>query len=202
MTRQAAAVRPAAVRPAAVRLTAAAAALLTVAAGLVVTYAGSGPVAKPVGDCLYTVLLHTLIVAAAPRVRPLPAAGLAFALSAGVELAQLTGLPAALAGRSTLARLVLGTTFNAPDLLWYAAGAALAAAAHAALAAAARRRRGGQARKTPTDARFGSNQTSVGSFSPNASRRAERSSGWQRTARRRPRRRAVRPARRSSLSRR
>ncbi|WP_158791063.1 DUF2809 domain-containing protein, partial [Streptomyces sp. NRRL WC-3549] len=43
------------------------------------------------------------------------------------------GLPAELSRHSTAARLVLGSTFNAPDLLWYAVGAASACAVHAAL---------------------------------------------------------------------
>ena len=49
--------------------------------------------------------------------------GLAF--SCAVECLQLTDVPAALAERSTLARLALGTTFHAPDLLRYALGAAV-----------------------------------------------------------------------------
>lgn len=113
-----------------VRATAAAAALVTVAAGLGVRSTASGDVAKYAGDALYTVLIHTLVVVLVPRVRPLTVAGAALALSWAVELAQLTGVPAGLAQRSTVARLVLGSTFNAPDLLWYAVGAALACAVH------------------------------------------------------------------------
>jgi uncharacterized protein YfiM (DUF2279 family) len=39
-------------------------------------------------------------------------------------------VPAALSAHSALARLVLGTTFNAPDLFWYAVGAAVGYAIH------------------------------------------------------------------------
>ncbi|MFD5876441.1 DUF2809 domain-containing protein [Streptomyces sp. NPDC060322] len=117
----------------AVRATAVAAALVTVAAGLGVRSTADGDVAKYAGDALYTVLIHTLVVLLVPRVRPLTAAGVALAVSWAVELAQLTGVPADLARRSTVARLVLGSTFNAPDLLWYAAGAALAWAVHSRL---------------------------------------------------------------------
>jgi hypothetical protein len=39
-------------------------------------------------------------------------------------------VPAAWSARSTLARLVLGSTFNTPDLFWYAVGITVAAAAH------------------------------------------------------------------------
>ncbi|MFF3834468.1 DUF2809 domain-containing protein [Streptomyces sp. NPDC002458] len=116
-----------------VRAVALAAALVTVAAGLGVRAAAGGDVAKYAGDALYTVLIHTLVVLLAPRVRPLTAAGVALAFSWAVELAQLTGVPADLARHSTVARLVLGSTFNAPDLLWYAVGAALAWAVHRGL---------------------------------------------------------------------
>lgn len=114
----------------AVRAAAVAAAVVTVAAGLGVRATAGGDAAKYAGDALYTVLIHTLVVLLAPRVRPLTAAGAALAVSWVVELAQLTGVPADLARRSTVARLVLGSTFNAPDLLWYAVGAALAWAVH------------------------------------------------------------------------
>ncbi len=67
--------------------------------------------------------------------RPVVAAGVALGFSCAVELFQLTGVPAELAARSTLARLVLGTTFNAPDLFWYATGAAAGWAAHRAVGA-------------------------------------------------------------------
>ncbi|MGK5627151.1 DUF2809 domain-containing protein [Streptomyces sp. URMC 123] len=122
------------------RAVAGAAALLTVAAGLGVRSALGGEAAKYAGDALYTVLVHALIVVAAPRVRPAVAAGTALVISCAIEFAQLTGVPAELSSRSTLARLVLGSTFNAPDLLWYAVGAALAGLAHrAALAGLAHR---------------------------------------------------------------
>ncbi|WP_307853186.1 DUF2809 domain-containing protein [Kitasatospora sp. RG8] len=113
------------------RIAAAVAAVLTVAAGLGVRAVTGGEFAKCAGDALYTVLVYALVLVAAPRLRPLPAAGLAAALSWAVELFQLTGLPDELGRRSVLARLVLGSTFNAPDLLWYVVGAALAAVVHA-----------------------------------------------------------------------
>ncbi|MFE4593773.1 ribosomal maturation YjgA family protein [Streptomyces laurentii] len=115
------------------RLPACAAALLTVAAGLGIRAAGSGVVAKYAGDALYTVLILTLVVLIAPRVRPVTAAGVALGFSCAVEFFQLTNVPAELAARSTLARLVLGTSFNAPDLFWYACGAAVGWAVHRAV---------------------------------------------------------------------
>lgn len=119
----------------AVRAAAVAAAVLTVAAGLGVRAVSGGEVAKYAGDALYTVLIHTLVVFLVPRVRPLTAAGTALVVSWAVELAQLTDLPAELSRHSTAARLVLGSTFNAPDLFWYAVGAALAWAVHTCLTA-------------------------------------------------------------------
>ncbi|WP_406392986.1 DUF2809 domain-containing protein [Streptomyces sp. NBC_00887] len=118
---------PSVARP---RAVAAAAALLTVAAGLGVRSVAGGELAKYAGDALYTVLAHALVLFLVPRVRPLTAAGAALAFSWAVEAAQLTGVPAELSERSTVARLVLGSTFNAPDLFWYLAGAVLAWAVH------------------------------------------------------------------------
>ncbi|MFF3315675.1 DUF2809 domain-containing protein [Streptomyces sp. NPDC003035] len=105
---------------------AAAAALLTVAAGLGIRSAATGDVATYAGDALYTVLVLALVVLIAPRVRAAWAAGVALGVSCAVEFFQLTGVPAELATRAvvgTPARLVLGTSFNAPDLFWYAVGA-------------------------------------------------------------------------------
>ena len=105
------------------RVAAGGAAVLTVAAGLGVRAVAGGDVAKYAGDALYTVLICTLVLVAAPRTRPLAVAGAGLAVSWAVELLQLTGLPAGLSRHSTVARLVLGSTFNVPDLLWYAVGA-------------------------------------------------------------------------------
>ncbi|GII76154.1 hypothetical protein Sru01_11360 [Sphaerisporangium rufum] len=126
------------------------AALGTVAAALVLRAVVAGPVAKYGGDALYTVLLYTLAVTAAPRIRPATAAALSLLASWAVEFAQLTGVPAQLSAQSPLARLVLGSTFNPPDLAWYAAGAALAWAVHTA---ATRPRPGGHESIRPTHAR-------------------------------------------------
>ncbi|WP_454321111.1 ribosomal maturation YjgA family protein [Streptomyces phaeoluteigriseus] len=106
------------------RLVAAAAALLTVGAGLGLRAVAAGSVAKYGGDALYTVLLLALVVLVAPRLSPLRAAGVALAASWAVEFLQLSAVPAELSRHSTAARLVLGSTFNAPDLFWYAVGAA------------------------------------------------------------------------------
>lgn len=98
------------------------------AAGLVVRDVTTGAVGKYGGVALYAVLIHVLVVVVAPRLRPPAVAGVALGICVLVELAQLTPLPAALSERSVVARLVLGSTFNAPDLLWYAVGVAVALA--------------------------------------------------------------------------
>ncbi|MFC8405614.1 DUF2809 domain-containing protein [Streptomyces griseoincarnatus] len=122
------------------RLLAAVAALVTVGAGLGLRAVATGDVAKYGGDALYTLLILALVVVLAPRSTPARAAGIALAVSWAVELLQLTGLPAGLSARSTAARLVLGSTFNAPDLFWYAVGAC---AGWLALRAVVRRREAG-----------------------------------------------------------
>ncbi|MFF0584953.1 DUF2809 domain-containing protein [Streptomyces sp. NPDC003781] len=106
------------------RLAAAAAAVVIVGAGLALRAVAAGEVAKYGGDALYTLLLFALVLVAAPGTAPAKAAAVALAVSWGVEFLQLTDVPADLARQSTAARLVLGSTFNAPDLFWYAVGAA------------------------------------------------------------------------------
>ncbi|MEU3901171.1 DUF2809 domain-containing protein [Streptomyces sp. NPDC045251] len=99
------------------------AALSVAGAGLGLRSAAAGDVAKYGGDSLYTLLIFTLVFVVAPRMPAAKAAALALAVSWGVEFLQLSGVPAELSRRSTAARLVLGSTFNAPDLFWYAVGA-------------------------------------------------------------------------------
>jgi hypothetical protein len=119
------------------------AAAVTVATGLSVRSVLGGDLAKYAGDALYALLIFWLVLVVAPRSRAWVAATAAFAVSVAVELFQLTGVPAELGAHSTLARLVLGTTFNAPDLPFYAVGAALGWALHRAARGirSARRRR-------------------------------------------------------------
>ncbi|GAA2993893.1 hypothetical protein GCM10020229_02930 [Kitasatospora albolonga] len=100
----------------------------TVAAGLVVTVAVPGVAGDALRDALYTVAWYLAVLLAAPRTRPAVAASAAAGISWAVELFQLTGIPAAHPGW----RLLLGTGFNAADLLWYALGAAACLAVHRA----------------------------------------------------------------------
>ncbi|MEV6472233.1 DUF2809 domain-containing protein [Streptomyces sp. NPDC051657] len=129
--------RPPTARASTARAVAAGAAVVTVAAGLAVRAGADGAFAKYAGSALYTVLLCTLVAFCAPRARPAVVAWAALGLSWAVEFAQLTGVPAQWSAHSTAARLVLGSTFNAPDLLWYGVGAACA---WAVLRAGGRRR--------------------------------------------------------------
>ncbi|MEV2211664.1 DUF2809 domain-containing protein [Streptomyces sp. NPDC050997] len=115
------------------RLVAAGAAVVTIGAGLGLRAVAAGDVAKYGGDMLYTVLLYALVVLTAPRVTPLTAAGSALAVSWVVEFSQLTEVPAELSRRSAVARLVLGSTFNPPDLFWYVVGAAAGWLVHTAV---------------------------------------------------------------------
>lgn len=89
-----------------------------VVAGLGLRALAAGDLAKYGGDALYTALVLALVVLAAPRTTPWKAAAIALALSWVVEFSQLTGVPAELSRHSLAARLVLGSTFNAPDLCW------------------------------------------------------------------------------------
>ncbi|MEU7003058.1 DUF2809 domain-containing protein [Nonomuraea sp. NPDC046570] len=98
------------------RLPFALAAVVTIAAGLGVRAFTDGPFAKYTGDALYTVLLYLLVLVVAPRTRSAVAALIALAASWVIEFAQLLNLPVFL-------RPILGSTFNPPDLFWYAAGA-------------------------------------------------------------------------------
>ncbi|MEU5940886.1 DUF2809 domain-containing protein [Micromonospora sp. NPDC047548] len=68
-----------------------------------------------------------------PRMSPPPAGAMAIGFCWAVEIAQLTGIPAALSARSLLARLVLGVQFDPTDLLWYPVGIVPLIAVHGLL---------------------------------------------------------------------
>ncbi|WP_371674267.1 DUF2809 domain-containing protein [Streptomyces sp. NBC_00289] len=123
----------AAADPARTRLAAVGAMVVTAGAGLGLRAVAAGSVAKFGGDALYTVLIQALVVLIVPRVRPVTAAGSALVVSWVVEFLQLSEVPAELSERSSVARLVLGSTFNPPDLFWYGVGAAAGWLVHTAL---------------------------------------------------------------------
>lgn len=94
-----------------------------VACGLLVRALWDGPVPKYAGDALYTAAIYAVLVLIRPRVRPWVAAAVSCGLSWAIEFAQLGEIPGVL-------RPLLGSTFNPPDLIWYAVGAAACWAAH------------------------------------------------------------------------
>lgn len=95
----------------------------TVILGLAVHFLVAGDFASLVADALYTVLVYLVLAFLFPKAGRHWVALAAFAVSALIELAQLTGIPAQLAVSFPPSRLIFGTTFSAPDLLAYAAGA-------------------------------------------------------------------------------
>ena len=90
--------------------------------GLGVRAFAGGDFAKYAGVALYATLIYALASFWLPRVW---ATVVAVGFSWAVEFFQLTGIPADLSARSGLAHLVLGSTFNWPDLFWYVVGAVL-----------------------------------------------------------------------------
>lgn len=88
------------------RLITALALAVTIATGLGVRALLDGAFSKYAGDALYTVAIYLVIVFVKPYIRPIS-----------------TALPAVL-------RPVLGSTFNPPDLFWYAVGAIVIAVLH------------------------------------------------------------------------
>ncbi|TXH75538.1 MAG: DUF2809 domain-containing protein [Lysobacteraceae bacterium] len=79
------------------------------------------------GDALWSVMVYFLVAAAAPRLSRLVVATWAVVISFGVEFSQLLTMPWLRDFRATtIGHLMLGSTFNAPDLLAYAGGVALA----------------------------------------------------------------------------
>lgn len=86
------------------------------------------PLADPTSDAFSAALVVVLVLVVRPRTRPVTAAAVGFGLCAALELLLLTGVPQALGDRWPAAAALLGSSFAALDLLWYAAGAALGAA--------------------------------------------------------------------------
>ncbi|MBB3156427.1 hypothetical protein FHS07_000111 [Microbacterium proteolyticum] len=105
---------------------------VVVAAGLVVAKVLPSSAATDIaGDALYAVAVYAGLVVLLPRAgRPILAVA-ATGWCVFVELLQLTGLPVALAERIPPIALVLGTGFDARDLLVYASAVLVAAAADA-----------------------------------------------------------------------
>lgn len=101
------------------RTVVAAAAALTLCAGLLAHRFGTGIRGDIAGDALYAVLVYLVLVFLIPRVpRTVPAA-LAIIFCTAVELLQLTDIPSRLAESFPPAVLVFGATFDQRDILVY-----------------------------------------------------------------------------------
>ena len=104
---------------------------LVIAAGLLsrATPTGCPLIDKYLGDALYAVLVFLLL----PPQPPVRRAAIAMAIMMGIELFQLTKIPAELAGDARLpVRVIgrlLGTVYSWTDLAAYAVGLVAAAAA-------------------------------------------------------------------------
>lgn len=111
------------------------AAVAVVAAGLMSRrWAGPSPWAQAPGDVLWATLVFVLVGFARPAWSTGKTAAVALAVAFAVEASQAVHLPGLDAVRQTLpGRLVLGTSFYAPDLLAYAVGVGLGALAEIGL---------------------------------------------------------------------
>ncbi|MCU4673595.1 DUF2809 domain-containing protein [Microbacterium fluvii] len=104
------------------RLAAAALLAATIAAGLVVHLALPDSAATDIaGDALYAVAVYLAVVIAWVRQHPFVVGAIAAAWCVGIELFQLTGIPLAAGAAFAPAMLVLGTVFDARDLVVYVA---------------------------------------------------------------------------------
>ena len=105
------------------RLVSLGAAVGIVALGLGVRMAGGGGAfAQHSGTALYAAMVYAGVFVLVPRAKPWAAGLAAIGFCWAVELFQLTGIPADLSARSLIARLVLGSHFDATDLIWYVMG--------------------------------------------------------------------------------
>ncbi|MBO1740813.1 DUF2809 domain-containing protein [Leifsonia sp. TF02-11] len=122
------------------------AAVATIATGLAVHGLAGGWAGGFVADALYAVLMVVLVAIVAPRAPSVAVGAIGLAVCVAVELFQLTGVPARLSATVPGAELVLGSTFQATDLLAYAVGAAVATLADVLV----RRRAAGSSRGART----------------------------------------------------
>ncbi|MEV7693550.1 DUF2809 domain-containing protein [Microbacterium sp. NPDC089189] len=123
------------------RVVAALVAVLTVAAGLAVhRLAPENAAGDIAGDALYAVLTVLLAVVVLPRAPSWVAGGVGVGWCVLVELFQLTGWPLAWASSFPPVVLVLGTVFDARDLVIYVLAGATAAVVDALVRGVARRR--------------------------------------------------------------
>lgn len=101
---------------------------LIVATGLLVHFLTRGVVSDFVGDALYAVLVYLVVSIVVVRRPARQVAVAAILLCVAVEVFQLTGVPSSLAEHFAPVRYLLGTTFNALDLVAYVVGVLAATA--------------------------------------------------------------------------
>ncbi|MEX8033541.1 DUF2809 domain-containing protein [Microbacterium sp. 20-116] len=122
------------------RTTALLALAAVVAAGLVVHLVLPSNTATDIaGDALYTVAVYAAVVMVLPRLRPFVVGLIAGGWSVAVELFQATGIPVDLAERFRPIALVLGTGFDARDIVVYVCAAIVAVGADVAVGRSPRR---------------------------------------------------------------
>lgn len=80
------------------------------------------------GDALYVGAAYLALVVVLPRLRPWIVGSIALAWSVGVELLQLTGVPQQVGAVFPPAVLLLGTAFDARDLIVYTVAAVVVTA--------------------------------------------------------------------------
>lgn len=85
------------------------------------------------GDVLYATMVYWLFRAAAPKAEPKKAWGFATLFCVAIEFLKLWSALAPVR-KTTVGRLVFGSTFGFENLVWYVAGAALGFALDRALA--------------------------------------------------------------------
>ncbi|WP_249353871.1 DUF2809 domain-containing protein [Microbacterium sp. 2FI] len=115
---------------------------IVIAAGLFVAAVLPDTAATDIaGDALYAVAAYIGLVMLAPRARSLVIGAIALGWCVAVELFQLTGVPLALGAAFPPAMLVLGTVFDARDLVVYAVAVVAVCAIDFAVRGALGRRR-------------------------------------------------------------
>ncbi|WP_150307947.1 ribosomal maturation YjgA family protein [Planctomonas psychrotolerans] len=94
--------------------------------GLTLRFGLPDAAADPLGGACYALLVYVLVAFLAPRASRWLLGGVALTICVGIELFQLTAIPARLADAVPPVALVLGSGYSAADLPPYLAGAFLA----------------------------------------------------------------------------
>jgi hypothetical protein len=92
---------------------------------------GWGWLGEQLGTVLWGVMWYALLRVVAPKATPRASAAGALAITLGIELFQLTGIPGELNTSHRLWGLALGTSFDFTDLVMCALGVIVAASTHA-----------------------------------------------------------------------